>query len=321
MPTASHITSLIKSHFEKDDLRFTTICLQIAAHEAKNGHKTLADDIQKIVDRSKQIRPVLRPINRDLEGLVLETYPLHKLSDLIVPRQLKERVERVISEYLQVDKLRRHNLENRRKILLSGNPGTGKTMTASIIAAELNLPFYTILMDKMVTKFMGETSAKLRQIFELINVRKGVYLFDEFDAIGSHRSSENDVGEMRRVLNSFLQFIEHDTSESLIIAATNNLGLLDQALFRRFDDVLHYYLPSSQEILLLLKNRLAGFEGEMNFKSLLPLLEGLSHAEISQACLDAIKETVLSDKEKVEKEILVKMIENRKAAYISFNVI
>ncbi len=214
-----------------------------------------------------QIRPVLRPINRDLEGLVLETYPLHKLSDLIVPRQLKERVERVISEYLQVDKLRRHNLENRRKILLSGNPGTGKTMTASIIAAELNLPFYTILMDKMVTKFMGETSAKLRQVFELINVRKGVYLFDEFDAIGSHRSSENDVGEMRRVLNSFLQFIEHDTSESLIIAATNNLGLLDQALFRRFDDVLHYYLPSSQEILLLLKNRLAGFEGEMNFKS------------------------------------------------------
>ncbi|HAL64192.1 MAG TPA: ATPase, partial [Bacteroidales bacterium] len=183
MPTASHITSLIKSHFENDDLRFTTICLQIAAHEAKIGHTTLADDIQKIIDRSKQIRPLLKPINRDLEGLVLETYPLYKLSDLIVPQQLKERVERIISEYLQVDKLRRHNLENRRKILLSGNSGTGKTMSASIIAAELNLPFYTILMDKMVTKFMGETSAKLRQIFELINVRKGVYLFDEFDAI------------------------------------------------------------------------------------------------------------------------------------------
>lgn len=321
MPTASQITSLIKSHFEKDELRFTTICLQIAAHEAKIGHTKLAEDIQKIVDRSKQIRPKLRPLNRDLEGLVLETYPPYKLADLIVPAQLVERVERIINEYLQVDKLRRHNLENRRKILLSGNPGTGKTMTASIIAAELNLPFYTILMDKMVTKYMGETSAKLRLIFELINERKGVYLFDEFDAIGSQRSSDNDVGEMRRVLNSFLQFIEHDDSDSLIIAATNNLGLLDQALFRRFDDVLHYHLPTHREITLLLQNRLGRYGTRVNYKSISPLLEGLSHAEISQACFDAIKETVLNDKDKVDKETLIKMIENRKTAYINYNVI
>ncbi len=99
---------------------------------------------------------------------------------------------------------------------------------------------------------MGETSAKLRQIFDLIEQRQGVYLFDEFDAIGGERSRDNDVGEMRRVLNSFLQFIERDQSDSLIIAITNNKSLLDQALFRRFDDVMLYNLPTKEEKLSLL---------------------------------------------------------------------
>lgn len=132
---------------------------------------------------------------------------------------------------------------NRRKRLIEGKPGTGKTMTASVIASEVSLPLYTIQVDKLVNKFMGETSARLRQIFDSMETQQGLYLFDEFDAIGADRSLDNEVGEMRRILNSFLQFIEQDASDSIIIAATNNQKILDQALFRRFDDVLHYDLP------------------------------------------------------------------------------
>jgi len=106
---------------------------------------------------------------------------------------------------------------------------------------------------------MGETSAKLRQVFDIIEQKQGIYLFDEFDAIGGERSRDNDVGEMRRVLNSFLHFIERDNSDSLIIAITNNKQLLDQALFRRFDDVILYHLPTNDEKRDLLKNRLARF--------------------------------------------------------------
>jgi SpoVK/Ycf46/Vps4 family AAA+-type ATPase len=315
MPTAGQLISLIKAHYESDEMRFSTVSLQIAAHEAKIGHKRLATDIQRALDKAKTSKPTLKPLNKDLDGLVLEAIPLYKLPDLIVSDSIEERIHRIINEYIQVDKLRRHNLTNRRKILLSGNPGTGKTMTASIIANELNLPFYTILMDKMVTKYMGETSAKLRQVFEIIQSRQGVYLFDEFDAIGGHRGKDNDVGEMRRVLNSFLQFIERDNSDSIIVAATNNLDLLDQALFRRFDDVLHYQLPSDEEKLLLLKNFLGRYNGSIDYKKILPLLDGLSHAEISQVCMDSIKECVLSDKKKIDRTLLVKMIENRKSAY------
>lgn len=314
MATANQLKTLIKSHFEDNTERFNTVALQIAAHEAKLGHTNLANDIKKLIDNAKFSKPKLRPINPDLQGLVLEIFPNERLNDLIVSDLIKGRINRIINEFIQKDKLFRHNLENRRKILFSGPPGTGKTMTASIIANELHLPIYVILMEKVVTKYMGETSAKLRQIFDLIEDIPGVYLFDEFDAIGSQRGKENDVGEMRRVLNSFLQFIERDHSESLIIAATNNLELLDQALFRRFDDVIHYHLPNDDEKILLLKSRIGTSINKNELTKILPQLESLSHAEINQACLDAIKESVLDDK-KIDINLIEKTIRERKMAY------
>jgi len=315
MATADQIKSLIATHFEGETERFTTVALQVAAHEAKMGHIILADEIRKLIDQSKLKKNKLKSLNPDLEGLVLEIEPICKLSDLIVADPLSNRIKRVINEFKQKDKLRRHDLQNRRKLLLSGPPGTGKTMSASVIANELHLPLYIILVDKLVTKYMGETSAKLRQVFDFITEKQAVYLFDEFDAIGGQRSKDNDVGEMRRVLNSFLQFIEIDQSDSLIIAATNNLGLLDQALFRRFDDVLHYALPSLEEKNLLLKTKLGTYAKSLELSEISEHLEDLSHAEICQACLDAIKECVLSDNEVLNSSLLIDMVEDKKQAY------
>ena len=190
-------------------------------------------------------------------------------------------------------------------------------MTSKIIATELNYPLYTIQMDKLVTKYMGETSIKLRQIFDVISENEGVYLFDEFDAIASERSLENDVGEMRRVLNSFLQFIEQDTSNSIIIAITNNPKLLDKALFRRFDDIIHYDIPTEAEIKVLMENKLANFiNEEIINKELIDSAKNLSHAEISRVCEDAIKVSILN-KRKIELDLLKEMIKERKSAYFS----
>lgn len=314
MATANQLKMLVKSHFEENNEKFNTIALQIAAHEARLGHINLANDIRKIIESSKNNKPRLKNIDSNLQGLFLEIYPQERLSDLVVSPQIKERIERIIHEFTYKDKLLKHNLENRRKILFSGNPGTGKTMTASIIANELKLPIYVVLMDKIVTKYMGETSAKLRQIFDFIKDVPAVYLFDEFDAIGGQRGKDNEVGEMRRVLNSFLQFLERDHSDSLIIAATNNLELLDQALFRRFDDVIRYQLPTDNEKLQLLKNRLNGNLSNKEIKDLLPELTSLSHAEINQACLDVIKTSVIYDLP-IKFDLVVKTIRERKSAY------
>jgi SpoVK/Ycf46/Vps4 family AAA+-type ATPase len=314
MATAEQVKTLIKTHFDSDPERFSTIALQIAAHEARQGHGSVANEIRVIVDRAKS-KPVRITFHRELEDLVLESEPSHRLSELVVSDSLKNRIQRILKEYKQQHKLKKHGLNHRRKLLLTGPPGTGKTMTASIIAAQLSLPFYTILMDKLVTKYMGETSAKLRQIFDLIKRQHGVYLFDEFDAIGAERGLDNDVGEMRRVLNAFLQFIEQDKSESLIVAATNNLTLLDQALFRRFDDVLHYKLPTQKEFAILIDNRLGTFKGRFSSEKISAKVAKLSHGEIAQACDDAIKETVLSDKKKATKNLVLAMLKDRHDAY------
>lgn len=294
MATSNQITSLIKSHFNDSNDSFNTIALQIAASEAKAGHHNMANEIRKLIDGAKlscRRQPAMAP---DLRGLFMERIPTECLSDLICSENVRSRVERILTEYIYRDKLYRNNLENRRKFLFAGPAGTGKTMTASIIANEIHLPLYVVLTEKLVTKYMGETSARLRQIFDFIEMQPAVYLFDEFDAIGSQRGKENEVGEMRRVLNSFLQFIERDHSESLIIAATNDIDILDNALFRRFDDVIRYSLPSDEEIIKLLQNKTEGQLPDDELVTLVSEVKDLSHAEITRSCLDAIKESVLS---------------------------
>ena len=315
MAKAEQIKSLIKSHLDNDRERFLTIALQLAAHEARQGHTDMANDIRKMVDKSK-VTPIKGPSFRQgFDDLIFTSNPDARLSELIVPDTLRKRIARILREYRQQEKLKHHGLSNRRKILLAGPPGTGKTMTASIIAGELHLPCFIIQMDKLVTKFMGETSAKLRVIFDVIQQHRGIFLFDEFDAIGGERGLGNDVGEMRRVLNSFLQFIENDHSESIIIAGTNNPGLLDQALFRRFDDILYYHHPTPNEAETLIANRLGVFKGKFSLRAICEREKCLSHAEITQACDDAIKETILNGKNKVTKALLLSMLHDRQAAY------
>ncbi len=317
MATAEQLKSLIRSHLSDDSERFYTIALQMAAYEAQQGHGALAHEIREIVDKSRRERgPRIVKFPVDLRGLVLTDEPDTPEASLVMPRSLLTRVDRIIHEYRQQHKLKAHGLSNRRKLLLVGPPGTGKTMTARVLAHELGLSLNTVQVDKLVTKFMGETSAKLRQIFDLIQQAQGAYLFDEFDAIGGERSLDNDVGEMRRVLNSFLQFIELDASDSLIVAATNSPRLLDRALFRRFDDVLYYTLPEAEDRKRLIQNVLGTFyPSKIAWRTVLSESEGLSHAEIDMACRDAIKDAILENKKKIAAPQLQQMLADRRGMH------
>lgn len=317
MATAEQIKSMIRTHFSNEPERFFTIALQVAAHEAQQGHGALAHEIREIVDKARRERgAVILKFPQDMRGLVLSEKPATPKAALVMPVSLMERIDRIIHEYRQQNTLKAHGLAHRRKIMLNGPPGTGKTMTAHVLARELRLPLHTIQVDRLVTKFMGETSAKLRQIFDLIQQEMGVYLFDEFDAIGGERSLDNDVAEMRRVLNAFLQFIEQDTSDSLIVAATNSPKLLDRALFRRFDDVLYFEHPKPEETRRLIKNVLGTFlASKFSWKTVLAESVGLSHSEIDQACRDAIKQSILSEKLKVNATLLKQMLKERQSAH------
>ena len=314
MATAEQMKSLVKAYADCNDEKFKTVVLQIAAHEARLGHDNLARELKKQIDRIGNKRANIVQLTSTNPMLSL-SMPSHDLSELIVSEDIGDKIQRILNEYRNRNKLISYGLTNRRKILIEGNPGTGKTLTASIIASELSLPLYTVQMDKLVTKFMGETSAKLRQVFDSIESNVGVYLFDEFDAIGADRSLDNEVVEMRRILNSFLQFIEQDGSESIIIAATNNQKLLDQALFRRFDDVLHYTLPTQIEIKRLLEYKIKSYdEYFMIPRDVVKAAEGLSHAEIARVCDDAIKNSILND-ESITNKMMVSLLNERQNVY------
>jgi SpoVK/Ycf46/Vps4 family AAA+-type ATPase len=318
MATAQQLKSLLQSYSEADGEMFVSVALQIAAHEARGGKGKLATEIKHLVDdiKSKQKQakvggsvPISRPVG-ELATLLSATYPRTKLSEMVLAPEQRESLELVLHEYRQQAKLRKHGLSARRKLLLVGPPGVGKTMTSWALAGELKLPHFTVQLHSLITKYMGETAAKLFAVFEAMRHTRGVYLFDEFDAIGSMREGSNDVGEIRRVLNSFLQFLEQDESDSLIIAATNLEAMLDGALFRRFDDFIQYQLPSEQELLILIRNRLSAFKiGKGDLNELAKFAEGLSHAELCRACDQAAKQAVLADHRNVETEDLRQIIE------------
>lgn len=246
MATAEQLKLLVKAHYENDDARFDTLLIQVAASEAQKGHVALARDLKSLIDKGKKNSSKIQYIDPELEGLITVRNSTYRLADLVVSKEVKDNLINVIKEYENRSKLAQFGLMNRRKILLAGKPGTGKTLTASVLATELQLPLCIIHTDKIMTKYLGETSQKLSKIFDYMANFEAVYLFDEFDSIASERNFENDVGEIRRIINSFLQYIESNDN-GFIIGATNNPQLLDSAIFRRFDDVIVYKLPDATQ--------------------------------------------------------------------------
>ena len=297
MATADQILSLIRNHINNDDAQFRKVALQISAVEARGGHAIIARTIQELLRQKNTSLGTIRLVskNKDVDDLLLQLDTCDDRKSLILSSSVEEKLERIIKEYLKKETLKKYGLVNRRKLLLYGASGTGKTMTASVLAKEFNLPFFVVRTEKVVTKFMGETGQKLGRIFDFISEVPAVYLFDEFDAIGSQRGMDKEVGEQRRILNTFLQLLERDDSDSFIIAATNSIESIDKAMFRRFDDVIEYSLPDREQRLALLHEYLYAAK-DLDFALAESLFEGMSHAEIKMLCSDIFKESLLNDK-------------------------
>lgn len=325
MVAAEQIKSLIKSFSEGDDSRFYATAMQIAAAEARKGHQDLAEELKKLIQDSKKSKINERtlkrlPVNaaqKELNDLLEFSRPDDKLKDIVLSIKLKKIIQRILDEQRQIEKLRQHNLFPRKKILLTGPPGCGKTMTARVISNELSIPLFVIRLDGLISRYMGESIAKLRLVFDTMKEFRAVYLFDEFDSIGTTRSQGNEVGEIKRVLNSFLLQIEKDDSNSLIIAATNMPENLDEALFRRFDDIINYPLPSEEQIFKYYKREL--LKNELISENILIELSkksiGLNFSDLEKICQDFLKNIIVYGKEESSLEFLFEIINSRKRSF------
>lgn len=330
MATARQIIALLSSHNQGDEEQFLSIALQVAAAEARRGRLEVANELKTLVDTARKVKTPLKgvasrvgdqvaiPISKprgDLENLLSVAYPKAQIQELILSESKRDRLDRLIHQQRQRDKLRSHGLTPSSRLLLVGPPGSGKTLTASVLAGELQLPLFTIRLETVITRFMGETASKLRLIFDQIASIRAVYLFDEFDAIGGRRNADNDVGEMRRVLNSFLQFLEESNStDSLVIATTNHPELLDRALFRRFDDILEYSLPDADGIKAILNRYLHAYiPKRASWAKIIAAGTGLSQAELSRAAGEVVKEMILGSESQASVETIVAALKERHA--------
>lgn len=305
--SADHVKALVRSHASGDDPQFYAVALQVAARAARKGHHRIATELKELVDQAREQSPasvtaIARP-RGDLAELVTASFPEDGLDDLVIPDQVRSSLEQVVLEQRQRHVLLEQGFAPSHRLLLEGPPGTGKTMTAGVLAHELSLPLLTIRLDSVFSRFMGETSSKLRVLFDAVERQRAVYLFDEFDALGADRSG-NDVGEARRILNSFLVFLEQSGPESIVIASTNHRALLDRALFRRFDLVIAYELPDDQAAVAVLKARLGPLGKGIRWASIRGHTGGLSHAELVKAAEVAAKRSLLAGQDRVPLDLL-----------------
>ena len=315
MANAEYLTELVRAHYSGDDRRFSNLLNQVIASESRAGHSHLAERLRELriegtrLDAPARATPLARA-PRNLEQVLSVGYSDTTLDDLVLTPQTRGSLVRYVVEQRRAEELARHGLKPRRRLLLHGPPGCGKTMAASALAGELKLPLIRVRLEAVFSKYLGETAGTLADVFAEAARVRGVFLFDEFDALGRTRLDDSEVGEVKRVVTTFLQLLDADQSDSILIAATNSGHALDTALFRRFDDVLELAAPSDEQRRELLSRLLRMWRMKPT-ESLVASAVGLSFADIKAAVEDAHKDAILSDQPKPTRESVVSRLVER----------
>jgi len=317
MANAEYLAELVRAHYAGDDRRFSNLLNQVIASEARAGHSRLAERLRELriegtrTDAPPRATPLARA-PRNLEQVLSVGYSDVKLTDLVLTQDSRQALERYVVEQRRAEVLAEHGLRPRRRLLLHGPPGCGKTMTAQALAGELKLPLIRVRLEVIFSKYLGETAGTLTEVFAEAARVRGVYLFDEFDALGRTRLDDTDIGEIKRVVTTFLQLLDADQSDSLLIAATNTGHALDTALFRRFDDVLELPEPTREQRGELLNRLLRPWRLKAD-DALLTAADGLSFADIRAAVEDAHKDAVLDDRTRPARENIRAKLSERRA--------
>lgn len=287
---------------------FRRVAEKVIQEERDKKHHLLASDLERILygisvdsnrgDLALALPPV--PVDRERKVPLLEIRePVRGLEDLVVAPSVREVLEETLAEQGRRDVLRSWGLRAVSRLLFVGPPGCGKTLASEVLATELGIPWIVVRFDAVVSSFLGETAANLRLVFDYLTTGRYLVLFDEFDAIAKEREDETEHGELRRVVSAFLQMMDGYRGESLMVAASNHEGMLDRALWRRFDEVLRFDRPNEDQIVTLLEVKLRGVRRDFDLtkRSIPTSFTGLAHADIERVIIRAVKSMVLAGRE------------------------
>ena len=305
MANGKLLRQLLRSGSDGDVAAFRGVARDLIAEERQKHHHLLANDLEAILNGRSQstASPVLRslmgtiPVDRERNIPLCEVRePVHCINDVVLSPTNLSLVKDILHEHNRDEVLRVHGLQACDRVLFCGPSGCGKTLTAEAIAHELGRPLAIVRTDSVVSSFLGETAANLRKVFNFAAASPMVVLLDEFDALGKEREDATEHGELRRVVNAVLQMLDAYQGRSLIIAATNHEGMLDTAIWRRFEEILYLKLPTRAQICQLLKVKLRGVRKGFDARALVEsgLLDGFSHADVERVIRRALKELIMN---------------------------
>jgi len=281
--------------------------------ERRAGHAHLAEELEALLQHSPKAAndlapPTAQPLrelptSRRLRENLVTLYPRESLEHhMVLPNAIEERFSRIEQEYAARDRLANYGLKPRKTVLLHGFPGCGKSLGAKRLAWNTGLPLMKVRFDALLSSYFGESAANLRSVFDAARERPCVLLLDECDFIARSRTSTKDIGEASRIVNALLQLMEEYDAPGLLVATTNIESSLDEALFRRFDDVFQIPLPGPEEIEKLLHTTLSSLATSptIPWKDVVASLANFSAAQVVKVARDAAKSAVLSGKKIVE---------------------
>lgn len=307
MATAKLLRQLIKTGTEGNQDAFRRVSEQLIKEERAKNHYLLANDLEKILYGRRNAGGVVNSLlsaripkdkERNLPLLQIKE-AVRRMEDVVLSDDNASLLNELLQEHHRAEALQSYGLYPADRLLFCGPPGCGKTLTAEVLASELNLPLAIVRIDSVVSSLLGETAANLRQVFDFIATMPMVVLFDEFDALAKERADSAEHGELKRVVNAFLQMLDAYEGKSLLVAATNHERILDAAIWRRFDEVLIFESPNLEQLRRLLTIKLRGLRREFNIEdtSIMSMFKGMSHADVERVLRRAAKDMVLAGKE------------------------
>lgn len=328
------LTRLFKSIEGNKEEPLIRIAYTIIEEERKKGHLKLADRLDTILENNlaKVVEPQKNPtlkLTRNKEDvfqipadrrykLPLATHIENDFlrHNMVLASSVEEKIIRIEKEYIAKERLAHHGLKPRQKILLYGNSGCGKSMTAERIAWDLGLPFYKVRFDTIISSYLGESASNLNNLFESLEKYPCVLLLDEFDIIGKQRDlRSNDVGEIHRIVNIVLGLLEEYSGQGILIATTNLEGSLDKALFRRFDEIIELPKPNQTEIVDLLKITFSALNlsKKIKLENYAKNMQGLSYALVVKIANDAAKKSIINSHVEISSDDLDNALEENLA--------
>ncbi|WP_454259815.1 AAA family ATPase [Pseudoxanthomonas mexicana] len=320
MSRADLIVNLVKAGSEGDQKLLRTTVEAMAAEERAKHHHQLANRLVENLSAT-QAKPrspeIVRSYDGGHGGLLYEIEPRRTFDTMLVTDTVRAACRELVEEQHRRDLLRSYGLEPRHRMLLSGAPGNGKTSLAEALATELMVPLFVVRYEAVIGSFLGETSSRLKRLFDFVRTHQCVLFFDEFDTLGKERGDTHETGEIKRVVSSLLLQIDALPSHVVVVTATNHAELLDRAVWRRFQLRLELPAPTAaqkEEWFARLQSKLEVSLG-MTPKMLAAKLDASSFSDLEQFCEDVQRRYVLALPEANLKQIVTDRLKQWRARF------